>query len=184
VQDNPVDSTPMAITTDDLTILLLAQAPSQHDLDKYPNIHFTLDTECDPHSVCLAAMRTAEAEMEMDIGDCVEPGLLQISSFFSAKRMAELLPQERNIKAVDVEPRKIFRSNERHSMISSAQLSERWAIGLNQAKQTIRVTTQRGTRSAILPLSRRYRTDRMYHQKKLRGPKFYTDTLFGRCKSL
>jgi hypothetical protein len=192
--NNPFNSTPMAITTDDLTIPLLAQgtniyfettAPYQHELDKYPHIHFTLDTEWDPHSVCLvAALRTAEAEM--DIGDGVEPepGLLQISSVFSAKRMAELLPQERNIKAVDVEPRKTFRSNERHSMISSEQLSERWAIGLNQAKQTIRVTTQRGMRSAILPLSCRYRTDRMYHQKKLRGPKFYTDTLFGRCKSL
>ena len=106
----------MAITTDDLTIpLVLAQgtniyfettAPSQHELDKYPHIHFTLDTELDPHSVCLTAMRTAEAEM--DIGYGVEPGLLQIPSVFSAKRMAELLPQERNIKAVDVEPRKTF----------------------------------------------------------------------------
>jgi hypothetical protein len=35
-----------------------------------------------------------------------------------------------------------------------------------------------------LPLSRRYRTDWMYLQKKLRGPKLYTDTLFGRCKSV
>ena len=94
------------------------------------------------------------------------------------------MPQERNIKAVNVEPRKTHRPNERHSMISSEQLSERWAIGLNQAKQTIRVTTQRGTRSAILPLSHHYRTDWMNHQKKLRGPKFYTDTLFGRYKSL
>ena len=69
-------------------------------------------------------------------------------------------------------------------MISSEQLSERWAIGLDQAKQSISVTTLRGIRSAIMPLSRHYRTDRMYHQKKLRGPKFYTDTLFARCKSL
>ncbi|KAI2506215.1 hypothetical protein MHU86_8250 [Fragilaria crotonensis] len=130
-------------------------------------------------------MRTAEAEMNIgDIGDGMVPGLKQISSVFSANRMAELLPQKRNIKAIDVESRKTFRSNERHPMISSKQLSERWAIGLNQAKQTIKVTTQRGARSAILPLSRRYRTDRMYHQKKLRGPKFYTDTLFGRCKSV
>lgn len=50
------------------------------------------------------------------------------------------------------------------------------------SKQTLKVTTQRGVQSAVLPLSRRYRTDRMYNEKKLRaGQKFNsTDTLFGR----
>jgi hypothetical protein len=191
VQDNPFDSAPLAIATEDVTIPLLTKgtniyfettAPSQQELDKYSHIHLTLDTEWDPHSVCLSAIRIAEAET--NIGDHVEPGLLQISSVFSDSRMAELLPQARNIRTIDVETRKTFRSKERHPIISGEQLSERWAIGLGQAKQTINVTTQRGARSAILPLSRRYRTDRMYHQKKLRGPKFYTDTLFGRCKSV
>ena len=55
---------------------------------------------------------------------------------------------------------------------------------MTQAKQTIKVTTQQGVRSAILPLSRRYRTDRMYNQRKLRGQRFYTDTLIGKYKSL
>ena len=50
------------------------------------------------------------------------------------------------------------------------------------SKQTLKVRTQRGVQSAVLPLSRRYRTDRMYNEKKLRaGQKFNsTDTLFGR----
>ena len=38
-------------------------------------------------------------------------------------------------------------------------------------------------RSAILPISRRYRADRMYGIKRLNG-KFSTDTLYGICKSL
>jgi len=170
------------LLTQGTTIYFSTNAPSQHELDKYPHVHLTLDSEWDPHSVRLSATRSAEAAIH--IGDDVEPGLLLISSVFSDSRMAELLPRGRNINAVDVESRKTFRSSERHPTISSEQLSERWAIGLNQAKQTIKVTTQRGIRSAILPLSRRYRTDRMYHPKKLRGPKFYTDTLFGRCKSV
>ena len=54
VQDNPFDSSLMAITTDNLTIPLLAQGtniyfettvPSQHELDKYHHSHFTLDTK-------------------------------------------------------------------------------------------------------------------------------------------
>ena len=53
--------------------------------------------------------------------------------------------------------------------MSCEQLSERWNIGLHHARQTLKVTTKRGVRSAILPLSQR---------------KFYTDTLFGRCKSI
>ena len=88
-------------------------------MDKYPHIHLTLATEWDPHSVRLSAMRIAEAEMH--IGDGMVTGLKQISSVFSVNRMAELLPQKRNIKAIDVESRKTFRSNERHPMISSEQ---------------------------------------------------------------
>ena len=46
------------------------------------------------------------------------------------------------------------------------------------------MTTQRGVQSAVSPFSRRYRADRMYNEKKLRGQKFFTDTLFGRVKSI
>ena len=33
-------------------------------------------------------------------------------------------------------------------------------------------------------MSRRYRTDRMYGRRTLRNKRFYTDTIFGKCKSL
>ena len=62
-------------------------------------------------------------------------------------------------------------------------LSERWFIGLAQAIETIKATTQNCIRSAILPLSRRYRADRIFEKPLLRGD-FYTDTMDGRCKSL
>jgi hypothetical protein len=45
------------------------------------------------------------------------------------------------------------------------------------------VTTQHGVRSAILPLSRRYKADRVFERPLLRGH-FYTDTVDGHCKSL
>ena len=188
VQDNPF-APDLSITHDELVIPLDTHgtivsfettAPTQAELDNSPHVHFTLDTEWDPHTVQLASARSVEAERTSD----VEPGLLQISSIYCFDEMAYKLASQRQIKAVDVENRKTFVSKQRHPAINSEQLSERWSIGSNQAKQTLRVTTQRGARSAILPLSRRYRTDRMYNQKKLRNQKFYTDTLFGRCKSL
>ena len=92
--------------------------------------------------------------------------------------------EQRQISAIDVEERKIFVSKQRHPAISKETLSERWNIWLIQAKQTMQMTTQRDERSAILPLSRRYRTDRMYNKKKLRGQKIHTHTLFGRFKSI
>ncbi len=54
VQGNPFDSAPLAIATNYLTIPLLTQgtniyftttAPSQQELDKYPHVHLTLDTD-------------------------------------------------------------------------------------------------------------------------------------------
>jgi hypothetical protein len=55
-------------------------------------------------------------------------------------------------------------------------------IGLDTARQTLKRTTQRFLRSALLPLSRRYKADRMYRVPRLQG-EWYTDTVEGRCKS-
>jgi hypothetical protein len=63
-------------------------------------------------------------------------------------------------------------------------LSRRWGIGLNQAKQTILKTTQRGIRSVLHPtLSRRFRTnDRMLRYRRL-PMEIFSDTLISKIKS-
>lgn len=85
--------------------------------------------------------------------------------------------------ATDIPPTHTFVSSDRHSDVSAEQLSERWGIGIKAAKETLKKTTQRFLRSAVLPLSRRYRTDMMFERKTLRG-QWSTDTMDGRCKSL
>jgi hypothetical protein len=62
----------------------------------------------------------------------------------------------------DVPARRTFISNERHSKITADRLAERFGIGPERAKATLRATTQRGLRSAILPIGRRYQADRMF----------------------
>ena len=69
----------------------------------------------------------------------------------------------------DVPTPSTFQSNERHSDVSAEQLSERWGISLKSTQATLKKTTQRFLRSAVLPLSRRYRTDRMFERKTLKG---------------
>jgi len=194
VNDNPFDpQIPISIQTDDVdiplelagtTIFFDSSTPTPTELDNCPHIHLTCDSEWDPHTVRLAAVRSVEAEALrvsealFDAND-VEIGLAQISSVYSLIEMAEAIGTQRILSAANT-----FVSQKRHSQISPEQLSERWNKGLTQAKKTLQVTTQKGVRSAILPLSRRYRTDRMFNQRKLRGQKFYTDTLFGKTKSL
>ena len=69
-------------------------------------------------------------------------------------------------------------SEKRHSGVSAEELSRMWGIGLSKAKATLEATTQENVRSAILPLTRRYRTDLMSQKLKRLRAKFYTDTLF------
>ena len=83
----------------------------------------------------------------------------------------------------DVPARRTFVSNERHAKVSAELVAERFGIGPLRAQRTLRVTTQRGVRSAILPLSRRYRADRLFGIKRLNG-KFATDTAYGKVRSL
>ena len=149
-----------------------------------PHIHLTCNIEWNPHTVRLSAAQSAEAESACD---AMEPGLAQISSGYRFREMADAINQQCFIKEmthVDVPAACTFVSSNQHSKVTGENLSEKWNIRLSQARKTLQVTTQHGVRSAILPLSRRYRTDRMYQQRKLRNQKFYTDTLFGKCKSL
>ena len=54
---------------------------------------------------------------------------------------------------------------------------------MSQANTTLNATTQRLVRSTLLPLSRRYRADRMYERPRIRGT-IYTDSMGGQHKSL
>jgi hypothetical protein len=45
-------------------------------------------------------------------------------------------------------------SNERHSKATPEELASKWNIGLQTAKDTIRVMTQRGIRTAVHPMAR------------------------------
>jgi hypothetical protein len=98
------------------------------------------------------------------------------SQNIAARSIAEVRVQGDSAHLDDVPLRRTFVSNERHLQVTAEEISERWRIGLTQARDTIKVTTENGTRSAILPLSRRYRADRVFERPLMRG-QFYTDTM-------
>ena len=80
-------------------------------------------------------------------------------------------------------PPKTFISTSRHSNTTPEDLSEAWNISIEQAKMTLEATTQNHVRSAIMPLSRRYRIDRMFEPHRLIG-EMASDTMDPRCDGL
>jgi hypothetical protein len=85
---------------------------------------------------------------------------------------------------IDVPARRTFISDEQHAKVSAELVAERFGISMNRrAQKTIQVTTQRGVSSAILPITRRYRSDCVFVVKILNG-KFATDTSDGKTRLL
>jgi len=69
-------------------------------------------------------------------------------------------------------------TGKRKGILTAERLAKNWSISLDAAKQTLKVTTQRGVRTTANPsLSRRFRTnDRQLRYRRLRCD-MYTDTL-------
>ena len=61
-------------------------------------------------------------------------------------------------------------------MVDASLLSDWWGISVAQAILTLKDTTQKYVKSALLPLARRYRVDRMFVQKIVNAY-MYTDTM-------
>ena len=80
-------------------------------------------------------------------------------------------------------PRKTFISKDRHSAVTAEDLSDRLNISVAQAAMTLRATTRKLVRSALMPLARRYRVDRMFEANRVKGV-VATDTMHQDTKSV
>ena len=124
-----------------------------------------------------------EANSDDALLHSVDPSLVQVGQLLS-KRSRHLAEADAiTYGHHDIPSRRTFVSTERHVKVSAELLADRFGIGPKRAQRTLRVTTQRGVRSAILPIGRRYRADRVFEVKRLSG-KFATDTAYGKFKSL
>jgi hypothetical protein len=76
-------------------------------------------------------------------------------------------------------------TSERHSSVTFENLSCKWNIGLETAKRTLQVTTQRGIRTAVHPLHhRRCRVDHLHLNRRRLNGDWFTDTLFSTVISI
>ena len=161
------------------------RTPTQAELDSCPHIILTSDNEWEPNDIRFPQVGSVHRDLVLDLESV--PGEVYNVLGFSQRLVASCrvhssLNSDASVVARDIPVVPTFQTEERRSDVSPEQLADRWMIGLDTAKQTLRRTTQRFLRSALLPLSRRYKADRMYLLPRLQG-EWYTDTVEGRCKS-
>ena len=75
-------------------------------------------------------------------------------------------------------------TTDRHSKVGPEELARKWNIGLESAKRTLQVTTQRGVRTAVHPLHRRYRVDHLHLNRRRLNGDWFSDTLFSKMQSI
>ena len=212
VQDDPTSDRPLSIITEDnsfsmelmmdgTVIYNLTTTPSSYELHTCPHVVLSSAHTWDPHKVSFPKAKRSLGE---------EVGSLRLVStmnsvargsdaildhndlLFSLDRMTRRIATLSTLELVkpsidpgnsDVPIRNAFQSSTRHTDVTPEDLSERWGISIPTAARTLKKTTQNFLRSAVLPLSRRYRTDRVFSRKTLRGD-WSTDTMDARSKSL
>ena len=199
VQDDPTSKSPLAIIKDDeeqfcmeldisgTIIYVTTYTPTEKELSQCQHVILSSPHPWDPEKVifpkssCSLAEfmrdRTISATMSHNI---IENETMECDIVFDLNSTIRKISKASTIEVPSIPT---FESRERHTDVSPKELSERWAISTHTASRTLKNTTQKFLRSAILPLSRRYRADRMYHRKTLSG-KWSTDTMDGRCVSL
>ena len=188
-------------------LIFTSRAPTSRELSECEHIEMTSTRQWNPESVSLVGslsskpsddcpqlrVRVSSTDMSTNPYSHASRDRYQYLAHDSeATLLHDISPSLVELKEIatkvmspesEVPSRKSLVSRERHPTITPENLAELWCIGPNKARATLHATTQMATRSAVLPISRRYRADKMYGVKRLNG-KFSTDTLWSNCKSL
>ena len=169
-----VDDIVVAMETKGTKVFFDTRAPSEKELQECHHLQFTSKREWNPGKVMMKEVGTKEPINNVPMG-------LKERLTAQVPQISEVNRYETTLE--DIPTRQTYTSHERHAKASSEVLADRFAIGIERANATMKATLQRGVRSAILPISRRYRADRQFNVKRLAG-KFATDTLWSKTKSL
>jgi hypothetical protein len=181
-------------------------APSEKELRTCPHIVLSSPHQWDPHNVIfpkckrtldetvgglryVSTVISAPNQNYIDENETIFD-LNKINRKIASMKVTQSMPAQKKLERSNIDPGSsdvplinTFQSSARHTDVSPQELSERWGISIATATNTLKKTTQKFLRSAVLPLSRRYRADRVFSRKTLSGD-WSTDTMDGRVKSL
>ena len=153
VQDNPYSDTALHITNDDDLVLPLhtqgttiyfdSRTPTDHELQTCRHVHLTSKAEWNPHHVSfpdpshqieVSVIQSSHTDDNAAVDDRL---VLLDPHTFADRLISRVLITEHRVQTAisdvrvdevpsDVPLRRTFISNERHSALSAAELSERW----------------------------------------------------------
>ena len=188
VQDNPFhQSEPLSIQDPDeilqlpfrldgVNVVCTTRTPSEYELHNCKHVSLNSPTPWDPrnfHAPQVSALHThPPSPLATDVLHDTDASASQL---LARHRLSQVL--------TDLRGPPTFVTEDRRADVTPQALADNWLIGLEQAKLTLRTTTQRFLRSALLPLSRRYKADRIFLRPRLQG-EWFTDTVFMPTKSL
>ena len=124
-------------------------APSDHELSSLPHITFSSSATWDPHNIVFPTncVCGGEHNTHTHISSISSSAHDLTSTIHDPVTFHSRLISSIQVHAPSKSPDELpttptFQSKSRHSSVTPEDLSERWLIGLKQAKDTIRNTTQ------------------------------------------
>jgi hypothetical protein len=151
------------------------RTPTTRELQECPHIVMTSPTPWNPQEVSMSSTTSLPVEslfssrisqvsrvgsvtryeyldpkLDETLLHSICPSMVNLKELLSNRIISQTMTYDKDLE--DVPARRTFVSHERHSKITADHLAERFGIGPERAKATLRATTQRGLRSAILPI--------------------------------
>ena len=160
IQDNPFDTKPLSITTDDVSVKLYSEGmiicgdtrmPTESELGRLPRLILTSPHDWDHHNVCFPShschstdstpIKPSHSILAADtlLQHTIHESIMVASLMSSQVQVAEIAMRS---ALQDLPSVQTFQLKERQSTVTPSDLSQRWYIGLGQATQTLKVTTQ------------------------------------------
>ncbi len=153
------------------------RTPTWDEIETCKHIKLTDEFNWDPHSEDFQ-------DQENNLGDHMR-GDYSIPSVY--RRIMQVSTEIYNCHEApffnEVSLRNVVSTNssKRNYNTTAEHLAAKWNIGLEAAKKTLQVTTQKGIRHTTYPIEQRFRTRQAqlrYNQLGGRHGRFYTDTFF------
>jgi hypothetical protein len=164
------------------------RTPTQEELNTCKWIHLTNEYNWDPHSESFneqeanyTSLQTTTAQNRYIFST---KSIINSTLYHTVHAEISKALDDSNFTSLHISS---TNTSMRTSVVTPEILSSRWHIGLDTARKTIQVTTQKGIRSYLNPIEQRYRTKQAqlrYRQLSGRHGRFYTDTFFSSIPSI
>ncbi len=169
------------------TTTMFTRCPTSRELDECRKFYMSDPDRWDPNNVSFLPQREIDTVRTQPTIPTVLPSFTTLDRPGTTRRLiAKLQTQTRyspHVKLSQFGGKNVITAD-RHHEITPDLIAQKWGCGINTARRTLEHTTQLGVRSAIGPLTRRYRTDLLQLHHRRLNTTIYTDTMFAKVKSL